>query len=58
MFFMKHEILIALAKARMADGAKKKTLQKPEQQQTPVNNCKMFLMKHKILIALANIFVQ
>jgi hypothetical protein len=39
-------------------GAKKKTLQKPEQQQTPVNNCKMFLMKHKILIALANIFVQ
>jgi hypothetical protein len=46
------------AKARTADGAKKKALQKPKQQQTPVNHSNMFFMKHEILIVLANIFVQ
>jgi hypothetical protein len=39
------------AKARTADGAKKKALQKPKQQQTPVNHSNMFFMKHEILIA-------
>jgi hypothetical protein len=49
---------LTVSKARTAVGAKKMTLQKPKQQQTPVNNCKMFFMKHGIFIVLANIFVQ